>query len=379
MCAAALTLLLSLAQAARALAQAPASEPGGRDEAGETSVREIPQTKEHAFAWNLALTGELVANAVGGIQSGAVADGLVFAGVTFDTRPLGLWAGGRLRVEGLALASGEPSSAFIGDLQVVSNVAAPSEIRFSRFYYRQRISSLTLRGGIMDLNDYFSVIDAADSLLNTSFGVPPTVEVNVPTATYPYPGFGAMAAEKWGAVTARAGVFQGDPTDVDTLFDGGYMLIAEAHVTWGDSERAHGDVTAGGWYRHGAPGAGPTETGGYYAIAEQSFPRPGGGRAALFAELAASPAHATEISYYAGFGADISRPLPHRSHDHLAVGVAAALLRRTASPEVSLEATYRMRLMKHLFLQPDVQVVNVPAGVHRTALVGILRLDLSLD
>lgn len=180
------------------------------------------------LAWAAHIDTETVSNLAGGIAPGTVAILVGHAGFSYHTARAGLWAGGKFTLNVLGIESGNPEDR-VGDVQGVSNLYAHSQFRLYRLTCRQHLGPVTLRLGLMSANDYFDVTGQAAQLINSSFGITPTLSGNIPgMATYPYSGLGVMTAIHAGVWEAKVGWYQGDPLQpFSAPFDKGDMALAE--------------------------------------------------------------------------------------------------------------------------------------------------------
>src|SRR5712691_9796792 len=83
-------------------------------------------------------TGELVQNADGGARRGATFAGAAGVQVTLPLRRLVGWHGARLFVFALGTHGGAPSD-LVGDVQGVSNLEAPAEVRLEEAWLQQNL------------------------------------------------------------------------------------------------------------------------------------------------------------------------------------------------------------------------------------------------
>ena len=71
--------------------------------------------------------------------------------------------------------------------------------------------------------------------------------------------------------------------------------------------------------------------------------------------------------------------IPGRDEDVLGAGVAWAKLNRSgALQETAVELFYKARITPWMSLQPDVQYIASPSGIHRDALAVGLRFEVML-
>ncbi len=326
-----------------------------------------------AITWAAHIDLETVADLGGGLEREATGDVAAQAGFALDTGLAGWWPGGLLTATVLGVGSGRPSADAVGDIQGVSNLATASRVRLYELNYRQRLGrSADLRAGLMDLNYHFVVTGVASTLINSSFGIAPTLTANMPVGTYPHPGFGAMAAFHRGGAALRLGVFQGDPGRPETFFSRGYLALAEGG--WHSRGGAVG-AKLGVWrYAAGRSGPGSTDT-GTYGILELRRRLARGGRVGAFLQYGTSSRGTDPVPRYLGLGMRWKGMVPGRPDDLFSFGAARAWV-RGARAETSYEVTYAARLNHYFYLQPDLQYVVNPGGNLPDAWVGILRLHV---
>jgi porin len=212
------------------------------------------------------------------------------------------------------------------------------------------------------------VTEDGANLLNSSFGIIPTISGNVSTPVYPEPGWGAKLEMARGRWTTRAGWFLGNPARRSDPWHDGCLAIAEAR--YGGSG---GSYTLGVWGHSAA--AGGARRGGVYLLAQHALGTP---RLKGFVQLSAAAGSAVEIPGYVGAGLDLSGPLATRPDDHLIVGIASASIRGERA-ETSCEFGYVARLTGRLNLQPDLQYVFHPGGSGPPTLLAMVRITLGLD
>ncbi|MGH8162050.1 MAG: carbohydrate porin [Gammaproteobacteria bacterium] len=319
------------------------------------------------MSFNLDWDADLFDNLDGGVRRGYATDSLLSAGLGLDTGKLVWWQGGRFAFGAQAITSTHPSENYVGDLQTLSNIDAPNDNQVSEFWYSQAIGdNLLVRGGIMFMEDFFDTNDTASLFINSSYGVTPTLPSNVPAPVYPASAWGVMARIGAEHNDWRFGIFQGDPEHRSTALKRGAMLIAEHDWLAAGSETRLG---IGAWYRHAPASVAPTSDWGAYANLEQPL---GHSNTSLFAQLGASPGDINDVPGYLAGGVvfhDVSSAV-----SEVGFGFARAWIRDHAA-ETSLEATAAIPLFKGaLVLQPDVQYILHPSGIHPNALVIGLRL-----
>jgi len=358
-------------------------------DAGETAMparRALLSDEPHAFQWGLHIDSDLVSTLAGGLQRGTVTNNVVHAAVAMDTGPLGAWKGGRIAASAVRIASGEASANNIGDLQVADNLDAPSASRIYQVWYRQRFRAsrhgprVSMRGGIIDLNQNFAATDAASLLLNASFGLDPTLSANVPVSTYPEPGLGLEGAGRWRHWKVQLGIFQPNPADRSRGFRHGALTIGELGYRTGP-QRTASHFKLGLWrYRQSDStlrGVPDRDRGAYAAVEGSLGHGPDAPR--VFMQLGHAPDPANIVPHYLGLGVQMPSPLPGRRRDIFTAGIAHAEVRGADAPgETSYELSYLIALHRFVTLQPDLQYIHNPSGRRdiNDAVVASMRLHL---
>ena len=334
------------------------------------------------LAWAAHIDTESVSNLAGGIALGTVAILVGHAGFSYHTARAGLWAGGKFTLNVLGIESGDPEDR-VGDVQGVSNLYAHSQFRLYRLAFRQNLGPATLRLGLMSANDYFDVTGQAAQLINSSFGITPTLSGNIPgMATYPYSGLGVMTAIHAGAWEAKAGWYQGDPLHPfsDPFGQGDTALVEIDYRNTVQEQTCALKLGAWRYQQRGLYTAvlGP-RTSGLYAVAEYAEPLSRGRKLGLFLQAGSTPQSVNLIPYYLGAGFRVKGLLPGREADVFSMGMARAWLRSARYPaETAYEITYAVQVAPHIFMQPDLQWVIHPGGRYPNALVTGLSLHVQL-
>jgi len=332
----------------------------------------------------VSLTADAVTNVSGGIKTGISFDSLVQVIGAMYGNVIGLPHHSRINLSLIRIDSQLPSVNYIGDVQVASNISAPTATRIYQLWYRQDLPwlPLRLRIGVLDLNLHFDVTKSAGTLINSSFGFTPAITANAPTiSTYPKPGYGAMVLYAEGDTAARFGIFQGNAFERRTVFHGGQTLIGEwQHLGIGPRQHPY-TLKIGGWQcdcSSGVPGEGQLNTWGGYGSLQVSLARHGGTVTSFFAHLAASPSQDSVAPLATALGFSIPAPLSFRSSDLLSVGITRQDLRDLPA-ETSYEATYVAALADDVSLQPDIQYIVHPSGIYDNAWVFMLRVNYNYD
>ncbi len=375
------------------------------------SVTGVHAHEAEAWEGEWLLTVDALNDAVGGVQTGFEAVGLVEFLGSVNAEAFG-WRGGHLGLH-LAYALGESPSARVGDVSGVSGIDAGGATGFFIWdaWAQQNLPwwETKLRVGVVDFNNDFYVADYANLFLNGSFGM--GVEVGggggtVPTYPATGPGLEAFFTPVGGSYL-NLGLWKGVPDTEGVLRngDGGWFYVAEGGVKKGTSgEPGYLKLGLGYWRdtntldhwagddwqaegRSGpafasAPRAGD---GGYYLVAETAVGR----RLGLFFKAGrADPSRNRYGTTYA-VGLQANAPLPGRPDDALGLGLvrtehSSDFLDYALSEGVTYfraenvyEITYSARVGRRWMVQPDFQYVIQP-GMDLTvanALVLGLRLQ----
>ena len=294
------------------------------------------------------------------------------------------WRGSSIVLDVEAVGGGHPSLSHIGDAQGVSNIEASWAIRPYEFYFSQSLSATgtQLRLGLIEISDQFMYVAGTSELINSSFGLVPTVSLNVPTSTYPKPGLGATLEQPLGhAWHLRAGVFQGRPDDRGSALSRGAFEIGELEYDGADQAV----YSIGAWH-YTQPGgmrmAGDAHSDwGAQASASALVP---GTAVRLYTQVGVSPSPQSFNPYYTEIGLHWVGPFATRPHDRFCMALGRAWLRGLSGgwrTETAVEAIYSWVLKRGIYLQPDLQYVHRPflGGVaHPDAVVALLRIYATL-
>jgi porin len=259
-----------------------------------------------------------------------------------------------------------------GCAQVFSNIDAPSRTTLYEIWLEQKLLSgkLRLKGGKIDANTEFAVVQTAGDFLNSSMGYSPTI-MDFPT--YPEPRLGLNVffypSQKY---QLGAAVFQTGGK--------GILSLAEPGRSWslGHSE-LQGRVSLGYWRRDGEipafDGAMSSVTQGYYSVLEQTLwrhslhNRAAERRLSSFLQYGRSDGRVNCFTHHLGGGAVLQAPLARRPQDSF--GAAATWVRFSSEPaagfqlpaELILETYYKVTVTRNLALVQDFQFLHHPGGM----------------
>lgn len=351
-----------------------------------------------ALTFEASYLGDLCSNAKGGIKTGVGFLGMANLRVGFSTELAKLWKGGNFFINGAATHGDTPSSHYIGDFQVASNIEAGNHIYLHEFWYKQAFSRFEFTIGLQDLNIDYITSENGGLFLNSSFGIPALISSNIPVPIFPLTNLGiSTRVNVSDAFAFQAALFDGCPTDFtkntyNTRWDlsskDGAFMISELQFT-SSIKKLTGTYKAGYYYHTGHiqqvdNGADKVfkDNYGFYAIADQQiWQGSGSGRTmSIFSQFAMSPKAINNLHYYMGGGLSFSG-LMKRFENTIGLAFAHSKFHATAlGSETAIEFFYKMRITKTISIQPDFQYIINPMGNERklnNALVAIMRLGFN--
>ncbi|MFY7852321.1 MAG: carbohydrate porin, partial [Brevundimonas sp.] len=264
---------------------------------------------------------------------------------------------------------------------------------------------LSILAGLYDLNSEFYATESAGLLIAPPFGIGSELAstgVNGPSI-FPSTALalrvnltGEAGYVRAAALNARASV-PGDPDGVDTDFEDGALVIAEAGRRSGA-----GSLALGLWrYSHEqddlrdlTPGGDPVQrtAQGAYLLAERVMLGDDDGRKVTgFVRLGVSDRRTSPFSGGWQAGVLVERVFAGRPDSALSVGLQQGLLSSRgqdliaaggvdpADAESGIEITYSDRLTDRVTLQPDLQVIFDPGGDRAADPRVVFGLRLTID
>lgn len=306
-----------------------------------------------------------VNNLSGGIRRGNALDSVAVGGFTLKGDQLGL-SNSRFNVSLMATRVGDANAQLIGTDTNPSNIEGNRNrlVLNTAFWQQQWLSAphlgISTRLGLFALDSEFDSTDSAAQLLNSSFGLDPTITDNFAASTFPKNGTGFVtrigsAADPDAARFAlKVGVIQGDVDQQTHPFSQGVLNIAEGQ--WRPNQGTA--IKLGGWQKRG--NGQPNLRGGYLSaetpLSLQPHHHLSGFIRASFATGMDEQANGT--NRYLGAGINWQAPFAHRPDDYLTLGAATLHLEHSGDHERLLEAAYIVQITPRIFLQPDVQYIQ---------------------
>ena len=374
-----------------------------------------------------AYIGEVQGNPTGGVTQGATYDGLLNVPLDIDVDRLthNLTSDLALHVNALWIHGQGLSVRKVGDFSNVSNIAGYNTVRLQEWWLQQAFwrKRASLRIGILAADAEFFTSAFSALFNNGTFGAFTLVGANLPDPPiYPVavPGV-RLAVQPVSFFTFQAGVYGGDSggsqqqnnhgTNFNLRSGDGLLAFSEVAYLRNQSPNDRGLV---GTYKLGtfvhtgsedfptfasqarvALGTGALENRGtdfgVYGVVDQELLKAKGKTIGLFVRGGYAPGDANFVNYYVDGGFNFVGFIPRRYTDVAGVALAHSKVSDDYSrasqvqggpgysAETVLEATYRVQIAPWWSVQPDLQYVFNPSGVHGSndALVLGVRTSVS--
>jgi porin len=366
----------------------------------------------------LRYIGEVFGDVSGGLRRGAAYEDQFFLSADSDFEKMAGIDGLTGHFGGYSLQGRGPSVNLVGNALDVSNVEYLGRnqrtTRLFTLWLQQTMAegAVSLRAGQLAVDDEFLVSPTAANMVNATFLWSPLGTSNLPAGTpnsqsltngagYPLGAPGVrLQVSPTESISWLTGVFSHQPASVDRpgpqfkIHDA--FIISELQWLKNQAKDAAGLPTMiklGGWYDSGVfndlshdasgrpllPGATPRRQRGetaIYGIVDQTLwrtPDSGDQAVSVFARAGFAPDDDINVvTWYADGGVALKGPLPGRTSDTLAIGIAYAGIsggaraadRLAGSPvrdyEILLEANYAAALVPWWTVQPTIQYVIHP-------------------
>ncbi len=332
------------------------------------------QSLEKPLQFNISYTGDIMSNVKGGIKQGTQYLGMLNVNAELSTSVAGLWNGGSLYLHCANTHGATPSATHIGDIQVASNIEAGNHTYLQEFWYRHQFGSIELIAGLQDFNIVFANNEESSHYINSSFGAPPTMSLNMPLSIFPLTALGITAVWNFSdQVKFKAAIFEGEPIDFEyNRYNLKWHISKkEGFFTAFESQFIHDGYLRStyklGIYRHSSVSVIENDSEvrkpvtGIYADISKTLYSTDNQTLALFIRGGFSPhTYCTNHFYIAGginyFGLFLSE-----SNDVFSLGVSH-LGNRIAEKETAIECSYLFPLSSNIALQPNIQYIINPLG-----------------
>jgi len=320
--------------------------------------------------------------------------GLLDIGVTIDLDRTHCPIPGRIHLLGQTTHGEGLTENFVGDTLVLSDIDSFRNItHLGEFWWEfQPLEEIvTLRFGKQDVNTEFAYMETAVHFVQSSFELTP----NSALPTYPQQSIGAVGlVQLHPSLQWKIGIW-------DALADSGSWGFSGNNTLFLTSELEYKYALQDGWlpgtidvavgYLSDGELAGQTldAVHGYALQWEQVLFREPGSDAEPLQGLSLFAAYyprffgpnrlQESIGDNAVWGLVSTGLLPHRDSDSIGIGVSwAQLFQGGTGQETAFEFYYRAQLTPRFSLQPDLQYIATPSGIHPDALVVGIRLQLEL-
>ena len=303
--------------------------------------------------------------------------------VTIASENVKLFRGGEFYTQVMGIFGDKASSEYAGDLQVFSNIESDSRLFLYQCFYKQTFGKFILKLGQMDMNADFSVSGYGSSLVNSSFGVIPTISLNMPVSIFSYLSAGISFKYLFSPrITVQTAFFDGDPGGYDNNRHNlnwrfsrseGFFNISEIHYKT-RSNLKQGKYKAGIFYHSKLSGNSNGPDFGYYIMGDQQITSEKNtikNGLSIFFELSSAPSEESFIGSYYAFGLTYRGIFKNMNEDECSLALASAHLGRSflsgndeyLSNETALEFTYKKFLSPNFVIQPDIQyIINCGSG-----------------
>ena len=283
------------------------------------------------------------------LEEHAMAGGLFMFELDID---LARFANRHLGAMHISTASthGDSPSNELMDVHGSSGNTAPPGNRLFEAWYEQPIGPLTVRTGILAVDQEFIYADPTTTLIGATFGITSQYSYNVGAPVYPVGMPGASARYEEGKVLLQAAVYDGAQSNTRGIPDAlGPSTLVLAEATW------NLDLGVGAWH-HSERGN------GVYATIDHRLDD----LVEAFTRIGLSP---RGVTTYLDAGVRIG-PGPFRPQDFVSAGLAYAQL--DAGDQILIETTYEAQI-GWLTVQPALQLMML-----RERTVGIFATRMTV-
>jgi porin len=345
---------------------------------------------------NLLENLDLWRNTEGGLRVGGTALNKFRVSATWNAGQFGD-PGFNAHVQIFAINGRPFSGDFVGDIQTLSNIEAPTSVRLFDLWAERNFGDKgSLRVGLLDVNHDFDINSPVGLFIASSDAIAPDISKSGRNGPSIFPVSSAGARGIWTpskTFTLRVGAFDGisgDPAHqgafVNVRLRGtdGAFLIGQADWNFADNAQA----SVGVWgYTAPTPGIDPARPGeqrqsGVYAFIDGPISK----SLNAWVRFGVDNPSVEVVSNFLGAGVVWNAPFPSRKSDQAGLAIARAGIGRSArrvqdlpDAETSIEATYLFQASDQLALQPDVQYIIHPASAPHLANALVIGLRITLS
>ena len=324
---------------------------------------------------------DLAFNLRGGRETGYSWLGCFQASLTFDTEALKLWNNGEFKFTYIS-THGKPFSDLTGDLQIASNIEADQLSTTFEFWYKHRIGKFETMAGLIDVNSIFCYSEAALPLVNSSFGIQPTISSNNSVSIYPISSLGiSLKAQISERAYGRIGIFDGRPT-----LNGNFYPLPD--LSWNKNEgiffiselnrehhlgRLTGNLEGGFWIHteqiNSHFNGKYSSNSGFYLIVQQEIMRKNLKNLSIWGKFGGAPKDCNTIQFFNELGLSMINSSDKKFLDLISIGFGQAIFcskfRKIQELNFS-ESVLELSAQKEfgiLTVQPDLQYIVNPSGL----------------
>lgn len=335
--------------------------------------------KEKPWDFELSYIGDNAFNLSGGIKTGYNYLGFVTMNTSFDTEKAKWWKGGNFFINIANTHGSTPSETLFGDIQTASNIEAGNHTFLQELWYKQQFNNVEFTLGLQDLNVELANTEYGGTFLNSSFGVLPTISLNLQAPIFPLTSFGITS--KWEItknVTWINALYDGTPTDFEKnpynlkwKFNTGDGILFVSEFQKKNKINHLSGTYKLGIYTHNhlierslnitLADSINTNTLGVYSIFDQELWECGNKNIGAFLQAGYCPSQTIINDFYAGLGLTITGFFSGKQDDILGFALAYAHLKNKTESETALEFTWQKPFGKYIFVQPDIQYIIHPS------------------
>ncbi|MBK3516890.1 carbohydrate porin [Carboxylicivirga marina] len=341
------------------------------------------------------------------LTSGNAYMGLIDLIASFSTDDAGWWQGGELYFQMENTHGATPSANMVGDLQVFSSLDNGNYTYLYQLWYKQAFNRFSLTIGKHDLNSEFLASDNAAEYINSSFGIMPSVSMNVMVSIFPKSCFGAVAAFDVSEQTnIKTAIYEGDPLSLDEEeynirfalhTNSGYFFISELSQSINLFNGLEGTYRMGAYYHSSSFADVLDETimhkGNYgaYLIADQLLyagEQTSASSLGSFLQVGYAPDDRNAFPFFWATGLNYYAPFSKRQDDVAGIAIASMTINNKLvgidkafqyNNEHVIECFYRRQINEKVALQPELQYIIHPGAIggSNNTLLGLIRTSIT--
>lgn len=324
------------------------------------------------FNYSFSYTGDVNNNLDGGIKKGTTYMGNIHTNFMINTAFLGL-DNGNFSIDIMNSHGNKFSEQYVGDMQILSNIENDPSTIIYELWYSYNYGNLTAKIGYIDLNSDFIIMKSAETFMNSSLQVFPSLSLNYPLSIFPRPNFGLHFDYNINENNIlRFGYFDVEQTDNAKLMlntklfkDDQYNVIVEYQHT--DDKYL---AKIGGLYHNRIDNIKNIIS--FYGGVDYKF----NDKINIFAQIGINTKNNLTCNNYFAIGLVLNSPFG-TENDHLGFAYGYTSLYKKSN-EAFAEIYYFKQLFDIIYLQPDIQYIINPSGYLNDALVFNLRIGLEL-